>query len=91
MAYRVGRYEGGKFVHAFDIERRDDGGVRFTNIERLSDQERTIVMAHFGRERFGRVSAGTEQHIRKFVPGSNHHFEYAVHEMPEPFALMRRK
>jgi len=82
---------GSKLVPAFQIVRRGDGGVRLMEIREADDAERSLVLAHFGRPLRSTTGVGTEQHRRIFQPGTQEHFDHAVHELPPPFALMRKK
>jgi len=88
--YQVGRRQGNKLVPAFKLARREDGGVRLREVVELDSAEQTLVLAHFGRELRSRTGVGMEQHIRLFRPGTQEHFNHAVHLLPSPFALMRR-
>lgn len=91
MRYRVGRHQGTKLVHAFDIEPKDGGGIHFSDVTSLSDSEHLLIMQHFGRPQDTRLSIGSEQHIRTLAPGTDKHFIAAVSVLPEPFALMGGK
>lgn len=88
MRFRVGKLHGDKLEPAFDVERLDDGGIRITNIESLNDEERDLVLAHYGLTIRGKVVVRGEQHLRSFQPGTAHHFEQASHVLPEPFHLI---
>lgn len=88
--YQVGRYQGNKLHPAFNIQQLPGGGVRITNEQQLTSQERTLIYAHFGRMLRATTGVGVEQHRKVFRPGSKEHFEHAVCELPRPFALMRR-
>ena len=79
--------------HAFDISRKEDGGLRITNIKiPMTDAERTHLYAHFGRSIEER-SGGTKGKINyedfeTYEPGSAEHFLSAVHQLPDPYMLM---
>jgi len=88
--YQVGMYKGNRLVPAFKIVRRQDGGIRFMDVVKSSDQERLLVTAHFGRPIRAMIMAGLEQHRTTFDPGTQEHFDHAIHELPAPFALMRK-
>lgn len=88
--YQVGKRNGNKLIPAFKIIRRPDGGIRLKDIEDVSDFERSLVLAHFGRMLYSTTGVKTEQHRRVFRPGTQDHFDHAVHELPPPFALMRK-
>lgn len=88
--YRVGKRVGNRLVPAFRIRRLESGGIRLFDIKDANDLERGIVIAHFGRMFRSSTGVGSEQHRRVFKPGTVEHFEHAVHELPHPFALMRK-
>jgi hypothetical protein len=95
--WHVGRWPGsspggGKPVPAFDIVRREDGGISLRNVHSLTDHERTRLMQHFGRpldERTGGESDGVswDGAITR-TPGDVEHFVGAVHQLPLPFILL---
>lgn len=87
--FKIGRINGGGTVKpAFTLQRLPKGGIRFSDIEKLSDAERTTVQAHFGREMRAMLGLGGVQHWRKLKPGTDHHFNAAVTQLPHPFVLM---
>ncbi len=88
--YQVGKRIGNRTVPAFKILRRADGGIRLTDIRDVSIFERAVVLAFFGRELHSTTGVKDEQHRRLFKPGTQDHFNHAVHELPAPFSLMRK-
>lgn len=88
MPFKVGRRKGRALLPAFDIEQAAGGGIRLTNVSDLSDGERQLVYAHYGRPIRSKVVFKGEQHFRTFQPGAAHHFEHASYVLPSPFCLM---
>ena len=88
--YRIGKQHGASFYPACKIARKADGGISLTDVE-ISSEERSLLLAHFGRVIRGRTGVANEQHIRSFMPGTQAHFDQAVHLLPAPFGLMRRE
>ncbi len=82
---------------AFDLRRREDGGLSISNIKDApSDAERQKLYKHFGtaldcdvggRGENGALWEGTE---RK-EPGDDRHFAEAVYRLPPPFILLGSK
>lgn len=82
----------GNAKFAFNIRRREDGGIGLSNIQgELTDKERTMLFAHFGTKLLARTGGVRDgKHWEGFEerePGSAAHFLAAVHALPEPFAL----
>jgi hypothetical protein len=88
MKYRVGKLHDKALTPAFDVERTDDGGIRISNIMSMTDEERDLLLAHYGLTMRGKVVVRGEQHLRSFQPGTIQHFEQASHVLPEPFHLL---
>lgn len=88
--YQVGKRVGTSLLPAFKLMRRADGGIRLKDIDGVNDFEQSLVLAHFGRMLRSTTGVKTEQHRRLFRPGTQEHFDHAVHELPSPFALMRK-
>ena len=88
MIFRIGKQVGSKLEPAFDIIRVNGGGVRFANVRTLTDTERHMIMAHYGRPVRGKIVVRGEQHLRNYKPGTVHHFEHASYALPEPFMLL---
>ncbi len=93
--WRVGRRVGNSGLeHAFDLRRRDDGGISLTNVEHpLTDAERTKLLAHFGRARVvllgGEVEGGALVSVSQHhEPGEIENFVEAVYSLPAPFMVM---
>lgn len=86
--YKVGRRDTKAMKHAFTLERLPNGGLRIADIQSLTDAERGLVLAHFGREQRTILGIGGEQHYRTLKPGTDHHFNAAVTQLPWPFMLM---
>lgn len=86
--FRVGRKTASSVEYAFTLERKEDGGLRFTKIESISGTEQALVMSHFGMPRKALLGVRGEQHWRPLKPGTQVHFEAAVSELPAPFVLM---
>lgn len=82
--------------HAFDIKRRDDGGITMSNLQAgLTDAERTRLMTHFGSPidaMVGTVSESeAEDGTEHRTPGTVEHFVCAVHRLPPPFILLPKE
>ena len=88
MKFRVGRKQGNQVVPAFDVEQTNGGGIRFSNIQAVTDAERHRVMAHYGRAFQGKFSVAGGQHFRSLEPGTALHFEHASYQLPTPFQLL---
>ncbi len=88
--YRVGKRTRTRLVPAFKLTRLASGGIRLTDLHDVSDLDRTVILAHFGRSLHSTTGTKDEQHRRVFKPGTKEHFAHAVHELPAPFALMRK-
>lgn len=88
MKYRVGRLQGKELKPAFEVERVDGGGIRISKIVSMTDEERDVLLAHYGSALRGKVVVRGEQHFRSFQPGTPQHFEQASHVLPEPFHLL---
>jgi hypothetical protein len=92
--YHVGRLDDdGSATFAFNIRRRDDGGIGLSNVKlHPTDVERTHLFAHFGRKltaRTGGASDGrTWEGFVEREPGTEEHFVAAVHSLPDPFCLV---
>lgn len=91
--YHVGRIDGDDAKFAFNIRRREDGGIGLSNVKQpLTDVERSHLFAHFGRKitartggtRDGKTWEGFVEH----EPGTEEHFVAAVHSLPDPFCLL---
>jgi len=87
----------GSYKHAFDLRRRDDGGLGISNVEiPLSDAERSMLFAHFGTQfstRGGGFDSerGLHYETRETrTPGTPEHFVAAIHRLPLPFTLIAR-
>lgn len=89
-SYRIGKQQGNSFVPVCKISRKEDGGISLTDVE-INSEEQRLLLAHFGRVIRGRTGVANEQHIRSFMPGTQAHFDQAVHLLPAPFGLMRRE
>jgi hypothetical protein len=88
--WKVAREDSGKHRHAFDVTRLDDGGIRITNVDALSDAERFRIMSHFGSKLSGRD--GHEDKSGRMIetwttldPGTEEHFTRAIYQLPHPF------
>lgn len=93
--WRIGRRTAKGIEFAFDLRRREDGGISLSNIEHpLTDGERAHLLAHFGRpierETGGREGDALVSLSQTEQPGDVQHFVAAVYELPAPFLLMRR-
>jgi len=94
QTWRVGRRVGNSGLeHAFDLRRREDGGISISNVEHpLTETERTRLLAHFGRERV--VTIGGEDNGalvtvgQRHAPGEIENFLEAVYSLPAPFMVM---
>ena len=90
------KLDDGSYQHAFDLRRRDDGGLGVSNVEiPLSNAERSMLFAHFGTQFATRAGGFTPE--RGFYetretrePGTPEHFVAAVHRLPLPFTLIAR-
>lgn len=85
----------GSIAHAFDLRRRDDGGLGISNVsEPPSDAERSLLYAHFGAPLVARGGGSVgETYVErsvKHVPGTPEHFLAAVHRLPPPYLLISR-
>jgi hypothetical protein len=94
--YRIGRFAANGVVeHAFDIRRRDDGGIVLLNITKLSDQERFLLFSHFGSpmtDLCGKIEEGKAMTmVTTEKPGAPLHFVRAVCQIPSPFTRMPPK
>ena len=88
MKFRIGKRNGARIEHAFDLEQIDGGGIRFSNVQSLSDGDKHLIMGHYGRPVRSKVVVLGEQHFRNFKPGTVLHFEHASYVLPDPFTLM---
>jgi len=91
--FHVAKMAGGSAEHAFDLRRRDDGGIGISNVKiPLSAAERTLLFAHFGASlvaRDGTLKDGMfVEHLTPREPGTPEHFLAAVHRLPPPFTLI---
>lgn len=87
----------GNYSHAFDLRRRDDGGLGISNVKiPLSDAERSMFFAHFGTQfstragGFDTKRGGFYESRETRTPGTPEHFVAAVHRLPIPFTLIAR-
>lgn len=87
-SFRVGRRAGTSLAYAFTIARQPGGGLSITDVAKLSEDEQTLIFAHFGHPMRAVMGIGGEQHMRLLNPGTEIHFAEAVTHLPEPFALM---
>lgn len=91
--WRIGRRAKNSLIHAFDLKRRDDGGISISNVEGgISDSERHLLMTHFGAP-LTAVTGGERDGMDVTVqqrepPGTLEHFVQAVYSIPSPFRLM---
>lgn len=78
---------------AFDLRRREDGGLGISNVRvPPDDTERHVLFAHFGSPIVARSGVvrgdvayeGSTQH----EPGTPAHFVAAVHRLPPPYVLV---
>lgn len=91
--FRIGRrVGGGRIEHAFDIRRRDDGGIVLSNVSKLTDQERFLLFSHFGSpmtDLCGTIDKGRAvTMLTTEKPGEPLHFMRAVCQIPPPFTRM---
>lgn len=81
---------------AFDMRRREDGGLGISNVvQPLDDTERHILYAHFGSPIVARSGSMTEAGMayegsKEHSPGTPSHFIAAIHRLPPPFVLVAR-
>jgi len=93
-AWKIGRKRANGVVeHAFDIRRRDDGGVAITNVqEKITDAEKQALFTHFGtpaKSITGKLVDGISiTYATTEQPGTLEHFLTAVYDVPSPFSWM---
>ena len=78
---------------AFNIERREDGGIRITQIrKRLSDTHRHLLFSHFGIPKSATVGKKEgDMFLTQWQteePGTPIHFERSIASLPSPFFAM---
>jgi hypothetical protein len=92
--YQIGRMQaGGELEHAFNIRRTDEGGIKISKIERLTDAERRELFAHFGKSHMARTGGRDDQGgfwegFAEVKPGTVEHFRKAVGNLPGRFKVM---
>lgn len=93
--FHVAKLVKGDAEFAFDLRRREDGGLGISNVKIApSDAERTLIYTHFGSP--ARVRGGGEKNGRMietivtYQPGTPEHFLAAVHALPPPYVLVAR-
>lgn len=89
--YQVGKRVGTKLVPSFRITRLSNGGIRILDRDNIDSGEESLILTHFGRPLRGTTGVENEQHRRLFTPGTQEHFDQAVHVLPAPFSLMRKQ
>jgi hypothetical protein len=93
--WRVGRRVGNSGLeHAFDLRRRDDGGISISNVEHpLTETERTMLLSHFGKARVVTIGGEADNGalvttMQRHEPGEIENFVEAVYSLPSPFMVM---
>lgn len=95
-SHRIGRErKGGPATHAFDLSRSAQGGLAMHNLSEVTDSERHMLMAHFGRPievTIGHSSAEDAEDGRSILsPGTPEHFVACVYRMPPPFIRLPKE
>jgi len=82
----------GKLSHAFNIRRTDDGGIKLSKAQGLTEAERHDLFAHFGRVHQARTGGYRDgehwEGWKKVEPGTEQHFLKAVWSLPGLFKVM---
>ena len=93
--FQIGRMGArGELTHVFNIRHAKDGGVKMSKVEGLTDTERQMLFAHFGKPHMARTggsdSAGDVfwEGFAEVEPGTLEHFHKAVYNLPGRFKVM---